>query len=288
MEPEYRFTRVTPSAANIAEHIALLKICFPDSTIFSPEYLRWLYGENPAGDVVGFDAWLGDALAATYVTIPAKFVVFGEPVIGLLSLNTATHPDHRGKRLFPRLADATIGAAKESGFEFIYGVANANSIGGFVKKLEFQDVIGLSARVGLGVAKPKMDVQPEDVDFHRHWDADSLAWRIRNPANPLSLTEGKDGWTASGPSTKAGIRATAFLPSTLVEGDINESGSSGISPLAVTLSTVPKGPYRGLNRELPQKLRPSPLRLIYRDLTGQRRTLDSARVHLTMLAFDAF
>ena len=77
MEPEYRFTRVTPSAANIAEHIALLKICFPDSTIFSPEYLRWLYGENPAGDVVGFDALLVYSLTATFVTIPSMFFVFG-------------------------------------------------------------------------------------------------------------------------------------------------------------------------------------------------------------------
>ena len=72
---------------NITRHEALFSLCFPQSNLNRP-YLEWLYFSNPLGNVVGFDAMDGEVLAAHYACIPTRI---GNS-LGLLSLNTATHP----------------------------------------------------------------------------------------------------------------------------------------------------------------------------------------------------
>ncbi|WP_304189948.1 hypothetical protein, partial [Phenylobacterium aquaticum] len=71
---------------------AMLGQVFGRADKFTPDSLAWRYRDNPAGAVVGADAWAGETLAAHYVTCPAAMTLEGAPARGLLSLNTATHP----------------------------------------------------------------------------------------------------------------------------------------------------------------------------------------------------
>src|SRR5205814_9366938 len=117
----------------------LLTTAFATDT-FTADGLAWRYRDNPAGQVVGADAWDGARLAAHYVTCPLEARIDGAVVKGLLSLNTATHPDYQGRGLFTTLAEAAYAQGAAAGYGFVIGVANAYSTPGFVRRLAFQHV----------------------------------------------------------------------------------------------------------------------------------------------------
>ena len=111
----YRIERVKTDDRAIQEATDLLNLCFPKSTdIETFDYVKWEYAENPVGNIVGFNAYMGEELAAHYVTMPIYMIIEGKKTLGLLSLNTATHPNHRGKRLFTILAERTYEYAAEN------------------------------------------------------------------------------------------------------------------------------------------------------------------------------
>lgn len=274
----------------LAAHRELFRNAFPSAKAYTAAYLEWLYKQNPAGTVVGYDAWEGDKLAATYVTVPAPVLQREAVRPALLSLNTATHERYRGQGLFTRLANATYQLARERNFEIVFGVANANSVGGFTKKLGFQDLGSLSARIGIGRigASPELDVAR--LDFARYWDAPLLEWRTRNPSNPITLRKCAQGFIAQAPTHLLPIRAYAFLPSNLIQ-DPDCRGNSGATicrPINIALGLWAGKSDIGLNFELPRRLRPSPLRLIHKDLNDQKRLVDAAQCFMTFLDFDAF
>ena len=93
-----RPAEATPSA--LEGYSRLLSQVFGAGPRFTGAALAWRYGANPLGQVVGTDAFVGDDLAAHYATCPAPISVGGRGVKALLSLNTATHPDHQGRGLF--------------------------------------------------------------------------------------------------------------------------------------------------------------------------------------------
>ena len=139
------------SAGQLAAYADLLGRVFGRSAKFTAEALAWRYRDNPAGMVVGADAWDGERLAAHYVTCPTVALVEGREVTGLLSLNTATDPEYQGRGLFTALAQATYEQGRAAGYGFVIGVANANSTPGFLRKLAFQDVGRLEAGVHLSI-----------------------------------------------------------------------------------------------------------------------------------------
>jgi hypothetical protein len=129
---------------------------------------------------VGCNAYAGPELVAHYVTQPLVAVFRGVEERGLLSLNTATHPDHRGRALHPELARRTYAA--EAGFGFVTGAANQYRTRSFVEKLDFRFVRSLDARFGLApLPRPR---RKSEVDFARVWDAPTLAWRLLPPHRP--------------------------------------------------------------------------------------------------------
>ena len=158
--------------------VGLMNASFPDCK-FKEEYYKWQYMENPNGRVVSFNAYAEDGqLAAHYAAIPIKMILDGKEELGLLSLNTATHPNHQGKRLFTTLADKTYEKAAELGYKFVIGVANANSTHGFLKYLGFYLVAPLEFKVGIGDIFKYAD----HIDKNRvYYDTDSLKWRLNNP-----------------------------------------------------------------------------------------------------------
>lgn len=272
------------SPSGITAITALLQRVFPDARHFTEDVVRWEYVLNPDGPAVGFNAWMGDELAAHYVTIPLVARVNGTEEKGLLSLNTATAPAHQGKGLFTKLADSTYSYAAKNGHGFVVGVANANSTHGFVKKLGFQLVSPLHAMVGLGTLKAR---RPERVQYERVWHREALEWRLAHPLYRYTVKhEGELDLLLSERTQLGGRLLLGAVPSAAMAG-IHLDPHHGALGLRIWVGLDcgldwRMRPY--LN--IPMKLRPSPLNLIFKDLTGQQRSLDPAQVRFQALDFD--
>lgn len=275
----------------LAQYGALFAACFPGTDKFTPAYLHWLYVANPDGAAVGFDAWDGERLAAHYVCIPARAWVEGRETLVLLSLNTATHPDYQGKGLFTKLAAATFEAGAAAGFDGVYGVANANSTPGFIRKLGFQLVRPLEARVGVGGFHHGHKAPAAALSFERSWSPQALAWRCANPHNPVWRR--RAGKRQQFHAAAFGLRLPAYAELTRdsIPRELDDAGKNApaLSPARLFLGLTPDDSSNYWNyASIPQRLRPSPLNLIYRSFVPRVAALDPARIQFTFLDFDAY
>lgn len=282
---EFRPVRSDEEA--LTRYRELFEVCFSPQPKFGIEALRWLYADNPDGQAIGYDAWEDGQLAAHYVCVPAGVLVNGLPERGLLSLNTATHPRWQGKGLFTTLASKTYESAAQSGYGSVYGVANANSTPGFVRKLGFQLVAPLQAKIGVGRLGFDPQAASAAAQFKRVWSPQALRWRCANPINPVAVRARGDGsrsFYAAGPAPL--LPAYAELPG----GEHSAAALAGFAaPTRLYLGLVP-AVSGGLGRyvDIPRRLRPSPLNLIFKDLSGRQRLLDRTRVYFTFMDFDAY
>ncbi len=262
----------------------LLQRVFPDAQHFTEEVVSWEYTANPDGHAVGFNAWMGEELAAHYVTIPLLARVNGKEERGLLSLNTATAPEHQGKGLFTKLADSTYRYAAKNGYGFVVGVANANSTHGFIKKLGFQLVSPLRAMAGVGQLKR---VDGGVVQYERVWHRDALKWRLSHPLYNYSVkhADGLDLLMSERTQMGGRLLLAAMDHGTMHGVELPEF--KGFAPFRIWVGLDPAFRW-GLRPyvNIPVKLRPSPLNLIFKDLTGQGRSLDPARTRFQAIDFD--
>lgn len=278
----------SPDGPSLSQYQALFASCFPDAAHLDAHYLSWLYGANPAGSVVGFDAWDGDVLAAHYVCVPAAAMLHGKPSRVLLSLNTATAPTHQGKGLFTKLANATYGRGAELGFDAVYGVANANSTPGFVKKLGFELLTPLDAAVGAGrLPLTSISAARAAAEFHRDWSPAALEWRSRNPARPYRVVRSGDRICAQAVTGRPGLKAWAELD------DGNEKSlrlPSASLGLHLHLGLIPDAARtRKVGwLDVPSRFRASPLNLIFKPLAGGVNAPGRGAIFFGQLDFDAF
>ena len=273
-----------------AEHLELyselLNNCFPDTSAnrrkFSTASLAWLYKENPDGIALGFDAFDEDQLVAHYVCIPANILGTDGPLRALLSLNTATLPSYQGRGLFRQLAQATFEAAKQFGYDCIYGVANQNSTPGFVQKLGFSLVAPLQALLGIGRHKPPTSNFP--LQFQRSWSYSSLTWRCANPANPLSTSKQLGSRVFMASTEFPGVCAYAELSGKTV---LDSSPSVISIKLKLVLGLFPQG-LPASYFKIPDFLKPAPLNFIFKSLNPKVPVPKRDAVHFTFLDFDAY
>jgi GNAT superfamily N-acetyltransferase len=284
MSEDYRIQPIRFDTVQLARYQVLFNACFPPLEKFSPHALQWLYGDNPDGEAVGFDAYLGEELAAHYVCVPARVALRGKAVRGLLSLNTATHPAHQGKGLFTRLAEATYAEGARRGFACVYGVANANSTPGFIRKLQFQNVCALEAQVGFGHLNIQHELgEANTLDFARVWSPEALAWRCANPAAPVthSARAERSSYTARG--LNALVHAYAETSP--------RTHASAHHPFGMRLHLGLTPAAQRRNRfffDIPQRFRPSPLNFIFRALAPEIEAPRPDFITFSFLDFDAY
>lgn len=272
--------------ARVEAYEALFRLCFPGADHLDAAYLRWLYADNPDGQVVGFDAWDGDVLAAHYACIPGRARVAGESCRVLLSLNTATAPAYQGQGLFTRLATLTYERAAADGFRAVYGVANANSTPGFLRKLGFTLVRPLEARLGFGrLFAGDLETAAPGLEFQREWSLEALAWRAANPQAAVSTRARAGGAGFYARTRWPLVTACAELPAPPAVADRGPAPT----PFRVFVGTVPAGlRLRATWWPIPGFLKPSPLNLIYRDLRRPGHAPAADRALVSFLDFDAF
>lgn len=269
---EYSIKAIDTSKQTLEKVAALLKECFPKEPKFTYDFLHWQYVLNPVGKVHGFNAFWGDELAAHYATIPVEYTINGQLRKGLLSLNTATGLNHRGKKLFKSLAEKTYETALEHGYDFVIGVANANSTHGFVNKMDFQLVAPLDVKVGIGFMSGQKNQAKVSAYHSEQW----YTWRSSNPSHTYSKT--KTGTYSK--SIMPGLRAL------LTQDFTNKKALYFGATLWIGL--MPEQKAKGLMLSFPDKLKPSPLNLIFRDLKGDIGHIAKEKVHFELFDFDAY
>ncbi|MFZ7114230.1 MAG: GNAT family N-acetyltransferase [Bacteroidota bacterium] len=118
----------------------LAQTTYHSGEIIDVNYLNWEYTANPAGNAIAFLAGDEQMIVSQYVVLPREIICENEKVKSSLSLNTITHPDHRGKGYFIKLAEMTFSECKELGIGLTLGFPNKHSVKGFINKLKFTKI----------------------------------------------------------------------------------------------------------------------------------------------------
>jgi GNAT superfamily N-acetyltransferase len=283
---ELRPLDLTPGG--IRDTCELLNAVYPHADHIDPAYLERLYFGNPLGETSGISAWLEGRLVAHYLMIPVKARIRGEEELGIWPFQLATHPEYQGKGLFTSLHDAAIAQCREKGFGFFSGVGNAQSSPIFVRKWDVQAVRRLDVKVGLGPVPPPRQVGPGELDFVRVWDAAGLAWRISVAQPPYTVQHRRGRGTLFANAGRYAIRASlGSYPSEWIPVQTGRLVSA--NPVRLWMGLDPTRNWRySLYFNLPERLRPSPLILLFSDLTDENRQLDPAKVRFDAFDFDAF
>ncbi len=106
----------------------------------SLNFWKWRFAQNPAGAGMIQLAWDGDTLAAHYAITQIELCVDGQTVKSGLSGTTMTHPNYRGKGLFPKLAELTYRQMEQNGLLLVWGFPNSMSHRVFVTDLAWRDI----------------------------------------------------------------------------------------------------------------------------------------------------
>lgn len=280
------FRNITSDDKKLKIYATLMQQCFPGTHKFDSKYLKWLYRNNPDGEVIGYDAYEGEQIVAHYACAPTTIKLDGRSVKGLLSLNTATHPEFQGKGLFAKLAEMTYQLGAEKEFACVYGVANAKSTPGFTRKLNFQFIQPLEAKIGFG----DLNIDPSRgiSQFKRAWTKDSLNWRCSNPSNPVFWKKSDQGLKFFAKS-KIFISAYAELGTDILQLQACKQHMLHLNPLRLFIGLIP-GDSVNIKKyfSIPEGLKPSPLNFIFRSLSQENKIIDKGTVNFSFLDFDAY
>ncbi len=264
----------------------LLNVVFPTAKHVTPAYLHRLYNGNPLGPTFGFAAFDNGDLVGHYLMIPIAARTFGEPDRGIWPFQLATHPGFRGKGLFTALVEQSFGAARALGFTFFSGVGNANSTPLFVGKWGFQLVCPLDVKLGVGPIPAERATV--NLDFARTWDEAGIRWRLQHPARPYRVSHRAGLGHLFAPSGRLGIWVeVGVFPEHLLPPDLPRLVTA--SPLRLYIAADKTRDFsRSAYLDVPMRFRPSPLNLLFYDLTDQKRHFDPNRVRYTLFDFDAY
>jgi len=272
---DYRFELVTLTPQELEQTSRLLRIVFPHARHLTPAYLNWRYVDGPDGRAVGCNAWHGDELVGHMVALPFPVGLEGHESAAMYMENGAIHPAHRGRRLQSEISAALFADALAQGYESMVAIGNRYSTGPLLTR--FRMLGPLEARIGFG--RPARRKVPQMPSFERVWTAESLAWRLANPERSYSVR----GSQLIAPSGVPGIGAV------LGEVDLPDQGPRPPGPLRVWIGHDPAIDWsRSRFVALPDRLRRSPLNLVFRDLRQSGRMPDPARFRFRAIDFDAW
>lgn len=278
------------SSKYIEKYIDLYRNCFPEASHLGHQYLSWLYYDNPIGPAIGADAWYGNRIIGQVIAIPGKYFFGNENIKGLLAVNVAVHSEFQGRYLFKKLGIRMCEYGYQEGYSFVIGVANRAATPGWIRQMGFQLVSPLEARIGIGtLSLEKFSEEIISATQLRHlWTKDTIAWRLNNPLKKMFITKNKNWITAYSPTGKFGFNAIAEFPCNPEGIDFNNQTITNSLMPKVFLGLIPK--YKFTNRYLiiPERFKPSPLNLIYKNLNDVEESIDSSTWFFNFLDFDAF
>ncbi len=276
MEYEISQVHFGESEQMLLQLVDLQNTVYAGKHVFEPEGFKKWYLDNPMGEVVSFNAFYGEQMVAHYACVPYKMKIGDRVALGLLDIATVTHPEHRGKGLFKRLAQTTYDYAREHGYEFVLGVANANSFPGYAKYFPFTFVGQLDVKIGFG-----LNIQPiPDKLYSVFWDVESFKWR--------SSCSDK-GYSAHGSSLLARYNGFVqafmgrFSEDLLRSGGVTDHHWGWRPRLYVGYGAKTPGLYMKVSKFIKR----SPFNLIFLDLTnGNLPTITKDNIFFQLFDFD--
>jgi GNAT superfamily N-acetyltransferase len=281
------FQKITTDDESLEKCARLFAICFPKANHLSADYLRWMYRDNPRGQVVGFNAVDKGEYVGHYACLPCEIMLDGRAQRSLLAILSTTHPDYQGQGLFPRLAERTYAEYDHEKFACVYGVGNANSTPSLVKKIGFQLVSPLEVKVGIGASKVNWDTVTTNSQFRRIWTYEDLQWRAANQVNPVTIARNSQGDTVlNANSINSMIKVMSPV---LVEGEVPQDLPRESLLPKLSMGFFPKGAARlPLYLPLPDALKPSPLNMVYKPLHSDISQLNPEELMFGFQDFDAY
>jgi GNAT superfamily N-acetyltransferase len=278
----YRLEPLRPDPAALEGVSRLLRLVFPKARHLTPSYLAWQYAANPDGEAVAYSAFAGDVLVGHLAGMALAARIEGEVRRGLLLLNSAVHPKHRRRGLMSRLSEAIFEEGARRGFAFSISTGNRYSSKPLLTR--YRQIGLLEARVGIG--RPRRGMPVPDPSFARIWSEEALRWRLANPESRYAVQRHEDGIAVSAGGGLPGIGALLYQgpgdPAVADDGPLH-------GPVRLWLGLDPGIAWRrSAFLPIPQWLRPSPLNLFFRDLTGGGFAPDPGRLIFRALDFDAY
>ena len=274
----YQIIKSNTSIENLTAYSRLLTEVFTKTNKFTLDFLKWQYAQNPNGEVVATDAFFEGELVAHHATMPVSYMVFGKQVKALLAINNVTHPAHQGRGLFTKLGHATFEEAKNLGYAFVISANNANSTYGYMNKFGFRSISPLEVKVGCGKIIPSH----QNSLVYSNWDDESFKWRFQNP----SAVYFRDNLALMSKTFIPGVYAQLKICTDDDFKAVNLNHSKAYLNTWVGLAKDKK--VNGCFMNLPDKLKPSPLNLLFKDLQGNIPLFDKDQICFELADLDAF
>ncbi|HYD39156.1 MAG TPA: GNAT family N-acetyltransferase [Allosphingosinicella sp.] len=277
----YRLALLRFDPPSLQQVSRLLRLVFPKAGHLTPAYLDWLYAANPDGAAIACSAFAGDVMVGHLGTLAMRARVEGEERRGLLLLNSAVHPQHRRRQLMSRLSEAIFPEGVRHGYSFCISTGNRYSTLPLLTR--FKMLRPLEARIGLGT--PRLGGRDFRPSFERLWSDEALRWRLANP---------EAGYAArrAGPDVLVTAPAGLGVEAILYNGPGNPGAAEANAPqgsLRLWLGLDPAIDWaRSAFLPIPRFLRPSPLNLLFRDMSGTGLLPDPDRIIFRGLDFDAY
>lgn len=95
-------------------------------------YFRWKHLDNPFGRSPGWVAVDGDEIVGLRVFLRWEFTDGTRTFRAVRAVDTATHPDYRGRGVFRELTTHALGKLETEGFDFVFNTPNEQSKPGYL------------------------------------------------------------------------------------------------------------------------------------------------------------
>ena len=104
------------------------------------DFWQWRFKDNPTGQMMVELAWDDEILVAHYAISPVILSVNGKDHFTALSMTTMTHPNYRGRRLFPILSTRLYERLRLCDYSIVWGFPNYRSHPTFINRLAWDDI----------------------------------------------------------------------------------------------------------------------------------------------------
>ena len=178
------------------------------------------------------------------------------------------------------MATKAFEEAYSSGYEFIIGVSNQNSTHGLVNRLGFTLISQLETKIGLGNI---ITDNPYNYLLKSVWTEETLKWRLSNPSKQYYLCNKNFVLVPTG---KLGFFAQ--LTNQATQYNSIKKLKNKNNPLKLWIGLGQNKVFKGKFMNLPGKLKPVPLNLIFKDLSGLNLKLIKENVYFELIDFDAY
>ena len=280
---DYEFRPLELTEPELVATSDLLRRVFPHAPHLTPAYLRWLYVDNPDGRALGYNAYLEGRLIGHCAGSPLVAAIEGVRHRGIFLLNAAVRPRHIRHNITRRTTDPMFEEAARQGYSFAFALGNANSTLPLLTR--FKMIKPLEARIGIGL--PRRAKRTFAPSFERLWSHEAMAWRLANPQCTYSVVRHGDRATVIAPTGKRGVGAVLYDgPEAWPSATKNRKSRL---PFRVWMGLDPGISWSGSAfLPIPRALRPSPLNLVFKDLSGGALHPDPDRILFRAIDFDPY